>query len=90
MKPVIEFKGSNFTLMVLHLFDTDTEQIAEQLADKVSKSPLFFQNAPIVIDLQATKSYNNSVLLCINRSGLTYLEHGKGRFLGGYQPLHFS
>jgi septum site-determining protein MinC len=61
MKPVIEFKGNNFTLMVLHLFDTDTEQIAEQLADKVSKSPQFFQNAPIVIDLQAVQDENNAI-----------------------------
>lgn len=61
MKSVIEFKGSNFTLMVLHLFDTDTEKIAEQLADKISKSPMFFQNAPIVIDLQAVQDEKNSV-----------------------------
>ena len=61
MKPVIEFKGSNFTLMVLHLFDTDTEKIAEQLADKISKSPLFFQNAPIVIDLQAVQNEKNAI-----------------------------
>jgi len=61
MKPVIEFKGSNFTLMVLHLFDTDTDKIAEQLADKISKSPNFFQNAPIVIDLQAVQDENNAI-----------------------------
>ncbi len=61
MKPVLEFKGSNFTLMVLHLFDTDTEKIAEQLAEKVSKSPQFFQNAPIVIDLQAVQDDNNAI-----------------------------
>jgi septum site-determining protein MinC len=61
MKSVIEFKGSNFTLMVLHLFDSNTEKIAEQLADKVSKSPIFFQNAPIVIDLQAVQDENNTI-----------------------------
>ncbi|KHD06220.2 hypothetical protein PN36_05600 [Candidatus Thiomargarita nelsonii] len=41
--------------MVLHLFESDTEIIAEQLAEKISKAPSFFQHAPIVIDLQAVR-----------------------------------
>ncbi len=51
----LEFKGNLLTLMVLHLFESDTEIIAEQLAEKISKAPSFFQHAPIVIDLQAVR-----------------------------------
>jgi len=52
----LEFKGNLLTLMVLHLFESDTEIIAEQLAEKISKAPSFFQHAPIVIDLQAVQN----------------------------------
>jgi len=52
-KPVLELKGSLLTLMVLNLFNSDNEVIAKALAEKISKAPDFFQQVPIVIDLQA-------------------------------------
>jgi len=55
-RSALEFKGNLLTLMVLHLFESDTEIIAEQLAEKISKAPSFFQQAPIVIDLQAVRN----------------------------------
>ncbi len=53
--PALEFKGNLLTLMVLHLLDYDNEKIAEQLAEKISKAPGFFQNAPVIIDLHAVQ-----------------------------------
>lgn len=48
-----ELKGSLLPLMVLYLLENDIEKIAEQLAQKIQQAPNFFQNAPVVIDLQA-------------------------------------
>lgn len=56
-----ELKGNLLTLMVLHLFDKDTKKIAEQLSEKVSKAPMFFKHAPIVIDLQSVQNDNNLI-----------------------------
>ncbi|MCK5719059.1 MAG: septum site-determining protein MinC [Thiomargarita sp.] len=52
-KPILEIKGNLLTLMVLHLFESDNEQIAEELVKKIKKAPEFFQSAPIIIDLYA-------------------------------------
>lgn len=60
-KPVLELKGSLLTLMVLNLFNSDNELIAKVLAEKISKAPDFFQQVPIVIDLQALED-NQAVL----------------------------
>ena len=59
--PALELKGNLLTLMVLHLLDSDTERIAEQLAEKVSKAPMLFQHAPLVIDLQAVENDDHKV-----------------------------
>lgn len=50
--PAFELKGSTFALPVLKLFNTDLEAISQELAEKLDKAPEFFQNAPVVIDLQ--------------------------------------
>jgi septum site-determining protein MinC len=60
-KPVLELKGSLLTLMVLNLFNSDNELIAKALAEKISKTPDFFQQVPIVIDLQTLED-NEAVL----------------------------
>ncbi|WP_069469987.1 septum site-determining protein MinC [Candidatus Marithrix sp. Canyon 246] len=60
-KPVLELKGSLLTLMVLNLFNSDNEVIAKALAEKISKAPDFFQQVPIVIDLQALE--DNPIIL---------------------------
>ncbi|MCK5716537.1 MAG: septum site-determining protein MinC [Thiomargarita sp.] len=57
----LELKGNLLTLMVLHLQETNIESITEQLAEKISKAPMFFQHAPIVIDLHAVQNDDNSV-----------------------------
>lgn len=48
-----ELKGEMSMLSVLQLFDTDLGTISDQLVHKVSQAPDFFQNMPIIIDLQA-------------------------------------
>ena len=49
----IELKGSVFTLSVLRIRSIALDVIEAQLAKRLSKSPQFFVNAPIVIDLEA-------------------------------------
>lgn len=46
-----DLKGSLFTLTVLHLRRPDLALIDAQLAEKIQQAPGFFQNAPVVIDL---------------------------------------
>ncbi|MBE9563067.1 MAG: septum site-determining protein MinC, partial [Proteobacteria bacterium] len=60
--PAIEFKGSLLTLMILHILENDSIKIAEQLIEKVSKVPDFFQQAPVVIDLTAVQDIENEIL----------------------------
>ncbi|CCQ10623.1 Septum site-determining protein MinC [Pseudoalteromonas luteoviolacea B = ATCC 29581] len=48
---IFELKGNLFTLSVLHLFKFDTEQLANELDNKISQAPKFFQGAPIVVNL---------------------------------------
>lgn len=46
-----QLKGSLFTLTVMHLYSVDPVAISQQLAATIKRSPNFFQNAPIVLDL---------------------------------------
>ena len=50
--PPFELKGSLFTLTVLHLFQMDQAAIERHLAEKVKQAPSFFNNTPVVIDLE--------------------------------------
>ncbi|MDG4596927.1 MAG: septum site-determining protein MinC [Candidatus Contendobacter sp.] len=50
--PPFELKGSLFTLTVLHLFQLDRVAIERHLAWKVKQAPSFFNNTPVVIDLE--------------------------------------
>ncbi len=47
-----EFKGSTFTLSVLHLTETDPQQIKELLNAKVAQAPQFFNSAPLVVNVE--------------------------------------
>lgn len=47
-----QLKGSLFTLTVLQLLTTDLSSIRTQLAAQIQRSPVFFKNAPIIIELQ--------------------------------------
>ena len=50
--PPFELKGSLFTLTVLHLFKLDRAAIERHLAEKIKQAPGFFNNTPVVIDLE--------------------------------------
>ena len=52
-QPPCELKGSLFTLTVVHLYQTNQEAIDRYLSEKVKQAPSFFNNAPVVIDLEA-------------------------------------
>ena len=51
----IDLKGSVFTLPVLCLKTSNLDDIERDLKERLSKSPRFFKNAPIVVDLEAIK-----------------------------------
>jgi septum site-determining protein MinC len=50
--PPFELKGSLFTLTVLYLFQMDRAAIERHLAEKVKQAPSFFNNTPVVVDLE--------------------------------------
>ena len=45
-------KGSNFTLTTLQLLTLDYESLYAQLGYKVGQAPAFFNNTPVVLDIQ--------------------------------------
>lgn len=53
MKSAFQLKGSLCTITVLHLLDTNFERFRYQLKETIEKSPGFFKNAPVIIDLHA-------------------------------------
>ncbi|AFP85735.1 septum site-determining protein MinC [secondary endosymbiont of Heteropsylla cubana] len=53
LKRPIEFKGSNFTLSVIHLYNTQTEEIRLEIEKKLKQAPDFLKNAPVVINVSA-------------------------------------
>ncbi len=55
LKSAIELKGSVFTLTVLKLHHPDLDRIAAELSEHIAQGPRFFENAPIVIDLDILK-----------------------------------
>ncbi|WP_414500693.1 septum site-determining protein MinC [Zymobacter sp. IVIA_12111.31 C1] len=50
------FKGGMLPMTVLELASADLDQIKSQLAGKVSQSPAFFQNTPVVISVEHVRS----------------------------------
>lgn len=51
----LELKGSVFTLPVLCIRSSDLDALDAQLADRLARSPKFFENAPIVVDLEGVR-----------------------------------
>lgn len=51
--PPFTLKGSLFTLTVLHLFQMKRAAIEQHLTEKIKQAPSFFNNTPVVIDLEA-------------------------------------
>lgn len=49
----IEFKGSSFTLSVVHLHHSQPEVIRQALQDKIDQAPAFLKNAPVVLNVAA-------------------------------------
>ncbi len=52
----IEFKGSSFTLSVLHLKTATLAELREDLINKVAQAPDFFYLVPIVVDIERVDS----------------------------------
>jgi septum site-determining protein MinC len=57
-KPAIDLKGSVFTLTVLRLQSNDMAAIEKELRERLAQGPRFFEDAPIVIDLEILKEQN--------------------------------
>lgn len=51
--PSLELKGASFTLSVLHMYSTDLDAFATELAAKIAQAPQFFLGAPLVVNLSS-------------------------------------
>ncbi len=51
--PALALKGGLFTLTAIQIYRFDLLEIANELDNKIKQAPNFFQNTPIVIDLQS-------------------------------------
>ena len=60
-KPAIELKGSVFTLTVLRLQSNDIDAVKSELQERLAQGPRFFEDAPMVIDLEILKEENLAV-----------------------------
>ncbi|CAL4322554.1 septum site-determining protein MinC [Buchnera aphidicola] len=50
-KKYVELKSSSFTFLVLYLYNNNIEFINKYLYQKIKKNPIFFKNAPIIINI---------------------------------------
>lgn len=50
--PTVQFRGGLFTLMVLRVANPRDQAFFSALLEKVSRTPDFFRNAPVVLDLR--------------------------------------
>ncbi|VFP78696.1 Septum site-determining protein MinC [Candidatus Erwinia haradaeae] len=55
----IEFKGSNFTFLVLYLYDIDYKIIGKSIQKKMDNAPGFLRNAPIIVNVSMLSSNVN-------------------------------
>lgn len=52
MKPIpIKLKGSNFTLFVLYIYNSQPEIIYQAIKYKINQAPKLFKNAPVVLNI---------------------------------------
>lgn len=49
---VLEFKGTSFTLSVIHLSTAQIDDIRDTLADKVAQAPDFFNLVPVLVNIE--------------------------------------
>ncbi len=54
-KTALELKGSVFTLTVLRLYSNSIPSIENELKERLAAGPRFFEDAPIVIDIENLK-----------------------------------
>ncbi len=54
-EPVVEFKGSSFTLTILVISSFDLDTIVEDIKKRLAQAPRFFLHAPVVVDLNPLK-----------------------------------
>ncbi|WP_367680338.1 septum site-determining protein MinC [Candidatus Fukatsuia anoeciicola] len=47
----IKLQGSNFTMVVVHLYSSQLREIRLALQQEIDKTPTFLQNAPVVINV---------------------------------------
>lgn len=93
----IEFKGSNFTLSVIHLHDARADVISQALKDKIEQAPAFFQNAPVVLNvatlpddvnwLEIKQLFNASGLKVVGVSGYQNGKHKQALIKAGLPLL---
>lgn len=69
--PATDLKGSVFTLTVLRIHRADFEQIERELTDRIAKGPRFFEDAPVVIDVDPLRTGGGQIDL----RELTHLMH---------------
>jgi len=55
-KTALELKGSVFTLTVLRLYSNNISSIENELKERLAVGPRFFEDAPIVIDIENLKN----------------------------------
>ncbi len=55
ISPAVDLKGSVFTLTVLRLRSRNLDAIQKELEERIAQGPRFFENAPVVIDLELMK-----------------------------------
>lgn len=59
--PSFELRGSLFTLTVMQLRTAELAAIDRQLEQKLQQAPGFFQNAPVIIDLESIAAVDSGV-----------------------------
>ncbi len=57
-KKAFQIKGSGFTIPVFHVLNPDMDQLTAQLTKQVKQAASFFDNAPLVIDLNRLEESN--------------------------------
>jgi septum site-determining protein MinC len=70
----LTFKGSSFTLTVVHLTTSDLNRIKTELTTKATQAPAFFQDTSVVLDFQAINEQPIDIkgLLAILRANGTH------------------
>lgn len=64
LESALELKGSVFTLPVLCIRSSNLDALDAQLAERLAKSPKFFENAPIVVDLEGVRDLDVPLDFC--------------------------